>query len=294
MKKDKKSLLVLCVTKNSGKQLEKTLKKFAKINKYFSDFKVLVYENNSTDTTKVVLKTAKDKYTFVDYYSFDYTKEEIDTIAPFKHKPRMIPCGIQMIAYGRNFLREKAKDFAENYENVLVFDPDVFYFNPYEIVKRLDKFINNDYNVMSVNGLTKALKYRDAYAYRSQENFYGPEYLGETWWKEDVHKIQKRYIAKKLVPVYSAFGGAAFYKTKEYITATYSALHTTESFDWQEDLLKSVPALERKDAAKIREPIENTNYTAPVVCEHVPFHYELYKKGYTKQYVDTSWKILFL
>lgn len=291
--KEKKSLLVLCVTKNSGKQLETTLKRFSKIENRFSRFKVLVYENNSTDTTQEVLKRSKEKYRFLDYYSFNYTDEEIETIAPLKHKPRMIPCGIQMIAHGRNFLLKKASQLQNDFENILVFDPDVFYFNPKKMVKQLDFFCKQSLNVLSVNGLTKALKYRDAYAYRSQAYFYGPEYLGKKWWDTEVHKIQRRFFGKKLVSVYSAFGGAAFYKTQEYITAKYSALHTEASFEFQEHQLEKNRNLKNNEIL-IRHPIENTNYTGPVVCEHVPFHYELYKKGFTKQAIDSSWRILFI
>ncbi len=294
MKKNKNSLLVLCVTKNSGNQLQKTLERFSKIQNHFSRFKILVYENNSSDNTKEVLKEAKLRYSFLDYFAFDYTQEEIDSIAPIKHKPRMIPCGVQMIAHGRNFLLEKAKDVSSDYEYTLVFDPDVFYFNPRQIVKAVKTFQKLGAHVLSVNGLTKALKYRDAYAFRSKNFLYGPEYLGQTWWKEIVHHIQKRFIINKKIPVYSAFGGAAIYNTKEYIKGQYSALHTDISLMVQKEIIECNPNSLRLDSAPLDSPIENTNYTGAVVCEHVPFHYSLYNEGFTKQYIDTSWKILFL
>ncbi len=288
------SLIVLCLAKNNAKQLQKTLKRFDKIKDYFTDFKVLVYENNSTDSTKDVLRKAKETYSFIEYYSFDYTDEELEKVATIRLKPSMKQCRIQHIAKGRNFLLEKVRDSFSTFSITLAFDSDVFYFNPYKIVSAVATFNKNECNVLSVNGLTKVFKYRDAYAFRSNSFPYGPEYLGQTWWSETVHQIQKRYKSNQLLPVYSAFGGAALYNTNEYVKGNYSALHTDTSLKVQKEISEVNPSSTRTDAAPINSPVENTNYTGPVVCEHVPFHYTFYKQGFTKQFIDTSWKMLFL
>ncbi|MFI3257869.1 MAG: glycosyltransferase family A protein [Spirochaetales bacterium] len=289
------SLAILCLAKNNANRLKKNLRYFDKMQPYFSDFKVLIYENNSIDATKKILNEAKKIYPFLEVYSFDYSEQEINAIAPVKTAPQMTPCRIQHIAYGRNFLLQKLKEKSNAYEYTLVFDCDALYFNPFKAVKLAYKFVDSDIDVLSVNGLTKMLKYRDGYAFRSKHYPYGPEYLGEIWWTSVLPHIQKRFFTKKLMPVYSAFGGAAVYKTKTYTMASYSALPTDDFIEMQKKFVHDNPHVKDFDkVANPEKPMPNTGYTDAVICEHVPFHYTLYKKGYTKQFVDTSWKMLFL
>lgn len=285
------SLVVISTVKNIGSALKHNVKKLAKIEKYFEQFSILVFENNSTDSTKKVLSELKQKYSFFNYISNDFSDTEIKQIATAQHKSGT-PCRIELISYARNILLKKVKDEYAEYQYTLVIDLDLAFFNPYKIVKIIQKYGKTNFDMISANGLTKKLVYRDAFAFRTLIHPLGPEFIDGYWWSNVVYQIQTRLRGKQLLPVLSAFGGAAIYKTKAYISSEYSALPTPQYALIHSNINFSlVNSTELSQAATLPQP--NTNYNKPIICEHVPFHYGMIAQGFTNLFIDPTWKILF-
>jgi len=284
--------LIIGITKDGGKRLNRNIHKLLKIRRYIKTCDFLIYENNSNALTKQVLADLKSEISGFDYLSEDLTQEQIAAICTTRNDAGK-PCRIELIAYARNTLQAKAKEKQDQYDYILNIDLDVLLFNPLDALKSLVRFAHTPFDIITGYGMTKRIRYRDAYAFRSPEFPYGPEYMPEFWWTTVVHQIQGRYGRNKKLPVYSAFGGAALYTSKAYFAATYDCHPTPLFLKKQAELLaKSAPAAEQT-AHAVTEPQPNTHNLAPIVCEHVPFHYALIDQGLDKIFVDTSWRFMF-
>lgn len=295
------SILVIGITKDGGKLLEHNIKKLLKLRKYAKTVDFLIYENNSAKQTKDILKNLKEKITGFDFISEDLTAEQIDSICKTKTENGK-PCRIELITYARNMLQAEAKKrvFTQNtsdcekYQYILNIDLDVLIFNPLDCLKSLLRFSNTDFDCITGYGMTKWLRYRDAYAFRNVEFPFGPEFMPKFWWEKTWHQIQQRNPKKLKIPVYSAFGGAALYKSTVYFSSIYNCHPQNEEFlkIHNKLLKKSNPSSEQlKNASET--PQANTEYTKPIICEHVPFHYKLIDLGFDKIFVDTSWRFIF-
>lgn len=296
------SILVIGITKDGGKMLQHNVKKLLKMRKYVQTCDFLIYENNSAQQTKDILKKLKEKINGFDYVSEDLTKDQIEEICQTKTENGK-PCRIELITYARNKLQTEAKKrvFDQNgaadkpkYQYILNIDLDVLLFNPLDSLKSLLRFAGTDFDCITGCGMTKWLRYRDAYAFRSSSFPFGPEFMPEHWWDVTWHQIQQRYPKNLKIPVYSAFGGAAVYKSKAYFAAVYNCHPTSPDFlqKHAELVKKSKPSADQIEKAS-QTPAPNTGYTAPIICEHVPFHYKLIDLGFDKIFVDTSWRFIF-
>ncbi len=285
------SLLVVGTVKNAARKLKKNIEAYAKLRRFFTRVEFLLYENNSADGTKDILRQLSLSYPFFHYISEDIPDEQIRNIARAKD-PSGRPCRIEIISYARNRLLDRIKERYENFSYILNVDFDAFLFNPADVVKAFEKHRRIDFDCISANGLTKRLRYRDAYAFRNSEFPFGPEFLGEYYWGHTVHQIQKRYPAHMMLSVYSAFGGAALYRTEAYVSSVYSPYPSATFLKIQNTLDISAASPETVKM-KSPVPVADTKYDMPIICEHVPFHYGMIEAGYKKQYVNTDWRILF-
>lgn len=287
----KHSLAILAIVKNCEKTLYKNVKKISKLCSEFSSVKMFVFENNSTDNTKEILKKCKEDFDFFNFWAFDYSEEELHQIAPTLHVKGKL-CRIELITHARNFLLDRLKEESNNFDYTLVIDIDAFYFN----VKKLPKIIKkySDFDCISVNGLTKRLRYRDAFAFRSKDFPFGPEFFNDYWWSTLVFKMQRRYFGNNLIPVFSAFGGMAIYKTQSYISSSYACHPTKEYLAIQKQIYESVNIQDKEKITDISKPLPNTNFNSDIICEHVPLHYKMIFNGFDKIYMLPSWIMFFI
>ena len=284
-------LLVIGITKNGGFMLKHNLKKLLKLRKKFMQLDFCFYENNSTDGTTEFLENLSKKYNGISVLSEKIDSNQCAKICRTKTTDGKL-CRIELITYARNKLLEFIKPIAKNYDFILNIDMDILIQNVNDIIKTFERFKNESFDCVSGCGMTKWLKYRDAYAFRSKEFPYGPEFLGDYWWNTTVHQIQKRYPKDLIIPVFSAFGGAAIYKTDAYLSSSYNCYCDDEFLQRHEKIDKSNASIDQKKNCSSK-PIANTNYTEPIICEHVPFHYQMREKGFNKIFIDTSWKFIF-
>jgi len=180
-----------------------------------------------------------------------------------------------------------------NNASVTDVDADVACFSNRDIRRNALRLGIGEEDCVCANGLNKWLKYRDAFAYRSAAHPYGPELLGEYWWEYTKKRIQGRLRGEALFPVYSAFGGAALMTMDAFRAGRYSAIPDSNYMDVQRSLdCEGASEDERLRAGA--KPIPNSNYSKPIVCEHVPFFYSMRSRGLDRVAIDPRWKILFL
>lgn len=284
-------LLVIGITRNGGFLLKYNIYKLLKLRKFFQNVDFCIYENDSTDGTKEYLTDLTDKIDGFKVLSEQIDEKKCAEIITTKTVDGA-PCRIELISYARNRLLDFIKPFANNYDYILNIDLDILVHNTKQIVKTFERFKNISFDCITGCGLTKWLRYRDAYAFRTSEFPFGPEFLNEYWWQVTVHQIQKRYPKNLKLSVFSAFGGAAIYKTEAYLSSEYNC-HCNEEF------LKNHEKIDKSnaDSEQIKhcslKPVPNTQYLTPIICEHVPFHYRMRENGFDKIFVDTSWRFIF-
>jgi hypothetical protein len=287
-----KRLVVIAIVKNNARTLKRAILKLEKLRGFFDRVAFVVYENNSTDGSKEIIQTLSREISAFTYACEDLSALDMSAIATAVHKNGK-PCRIELIARARELARALAiRDYGD-YDLVLNFDTDAAWFALGDIARNAVQVASGAFDCVCANGITKWLKYRDAFAYRSPKHPYGPELLGEYWWDVTRARIQRRLVGTRRVPVYSAFGGAALYSMEAYKAGRYSAIPGYDYMEVQKslDTTMSLPD-ERSRASAV--PIANTNYSKPIVCEHVPFHYAMRAKGFGRIAVDPEWRILFL
>jgi hypothetical protein len=210
-------VLICGVCKDIASSVPNTIKNIEKLGSKFTDYSVIIYENNSQDATNSLLSAWAKRSKKVVFLSETLSAHDL----PSTREER--------IARARNIVLAKAKSLnSEEYKYLIMADLD---FNgPWpiaEIVSSLKRKIKWD--CISANGINKIFKnektsrlvYWDRYAFRNKRYPVGPEIVGASWWKD----LQKEwfYLSKThLVPVYSAFGGLAIYKTSTILRFSYS------------------------------------------------------------------------
>jgi len=237
------STIVCGCTKNSASYIEKHLSLLYSMSPLFEKFKMMIYENNSTDHTKEILEEFKKKHIL-----FDYVSENIN-----------IPIRTQVLAHGRNTLLQ----YISGYEYMIMVDLDdvISTFKPGQL-KYL--FQEKEWDALFANCLGK---YYDIWALRIGRDTWTPdcpfEVIDYDCWemaqqyksKRVVSQHQKQIPIRGLIPVDSAFGGLGIYKVSTIEKAM-------------------------KKEMKLYQGIKNEGIKNDrIVCEHVSFHNELKKIG---------------
>ena len=167
---------------------------------------------------------------------------------------------------------------------------------------------------MAANDLYLIGYYRDRYSFRDQRFPLGPEMIGNIWWWELVRSWFKIPEGGDWLPVYSAFGGLAIYKTQSILPFSYSGVVTEDLRNYYSIIFPTIPRkhfhrtvylslldkAEKKNARDV--PIvfrQNTakeavkGYIPVTVCEHVTLHAAMATHGYGKFFINPKMKVAF-
>ncbi len=252
-----KPKIVVCgCTKNSGSYIKSHLDKVYSIKSISSDFQMVIFENDSTDNTKKVLKNFQSTHNNV-HMIFDTLKDKIKIssnvikpFCPYVKKPLNI-------AFARNILLDYVEKHYSNFDFMIMIDLDsvVKNFKPQHIKSVLEKYKNSSWDVLTANSDTK---YYDIWALRIYPNIWDNNLHGKLWkgpidydcWV--MKNINDSVYGNKvnipsdfpLIPVTSAFGGLGIYKIPSILGSRYSA-----------------------------------EFDQSLTCEHVHFHDQIIKKG---------------
>ena len=243
----KYSVIIAGCCINVQQFIEKNLFIMDEIGKQFKDYKVVIYENDSTDSTRDLL--IKHKKT-----NYDYIFENSINI-----KNRT-----ERIAYCRNKILDRINNNYLQYDYLLMLDMDDILVSG-KLIKTINTcflYKQDQWDAMFANC---SYKYYDIYALRKKD------YLTSCCWN-NVHMMMKQGVPnmiaynscitkymvhypenKKLIPVLSAFGGAGLYKLKSIKNAKYIGT--------------------------------DPNHIDNQICEHVPFNTNLINRN-CKLYIN--------
>jgi glycosyltransferase involved in cell wall biosynthesis len=200
------SIIVCGCTKNSAIYIHKHLQLLYDMAPLFQKFKMLIYENNSTDNTVEMLELFKQTHP-----NFDYITENLNV------KPRT-----ETLAHGRNTLLRNI----QGYEYMIMTDLDdvIATFKPSQI-KYLFENTYDEWDGLLANCLGK---YYDIWALRIERDKWTPlcpfQVIDYDCWEKaqeyrsnlvvSQHQISIP-VSTPLIPVTSAFGGFGIYKVNK-------------------------------------------------------------------------------
>jgi len=198
--------------KNIENYVKKSLENIEECGKLFNSFKVIIYENDSTDNTRKILnENKKDNY----YYIFENNIQE--------------PRRTMRISNGRNKILDKMKELnLKMFDYLIMLDLDDVT-NSGSFIKTIQTcFQYDDWDVLTAN---QKNKYYDLWALRKKG------YLEYDVWgeiakdspiedKEIIYKkINESKFENGLIEVDSAFGGIAIYKIASIKNCIYVGEH---------------------------------------------------------------------
>ena len=279
------------IVKNIEKNIPSMYDFINKLKTCIPNLEVCIYENNSTDATKHLLKSSD----YIEVLCEDYDESFFLTFPARTYDNK--GCRIHKIAYARNQLLKMVATKKLNEDDYFILID--FDFNNSPDVKVisfiLDKF-PKEADVLFANGIDRNGHYYDAYEFRSNELPFGPEILGEQFWSDShMAKIQKPiHPQSDFIPVISAFGGLAIYRANIIKDCTYSADITDDLHTFYSGLSIQDPTPQThingcslgcylKDMNIFYK--NNSGYNYPVAAEHVNFHHSIRKKGFTHMFI---------
>ncbi len=223
--------VVICgVCKDVATRVTRSMRIMEKIGNLFSDYRIIVYENNSWDATPKILKKWRFRNSkvlviseFVSLVSLEKTivNRQYDE-GKIKNRKLFIP---ETIARARNIVLDKAMSaIYKDFEYLIWMDMDFVLEPSYDGIKEVFQS-KRSWDAVFAYGIDPTGNFWDWFALRDEREPLGPELLGWEWYKEKkrtFHKYDNWY------PVYSAFNGCGIYKKSSIIDCKYSALVTQD------------------------------------------------------------------
>jgi hypothetical protein len=290
-------ILICGVCKDISPTLINTIKNIEYLGDLFADYAVIIYENNSSDRTPIQLANWAKINKRVIFKSENLAAAEMPASRTEK------------IARARNMVLEIAKDpIFQDFKYLVMADLD---FKKSWPIEEILKTINSEseWDCVSANGVRRNNYYHDFYALRNNKFPFGPELLGDDFWWEEVNEGYKIPYHEIWMPVYSAFGGLAIYKTSSIINFSYSGVVTEDLTTYYKHIISSIPQTHPiiqkylnlidgsvdEDSLNSMIPIifrpnipcEHPLDYAPITCcEHVPLHASMFLHGFGKFYIN--------
>ena len=286
--------IVICgVCRNVSSAADNTIRNIEQLGSNFSDYAVIIYENNSTDDTAAR------------FANWEKTNSHVVFLSETLSKKKLAASRTVRIANARNKVLDIVrKKKYEKYKYLIMVDLDFTHPWPIdEIIRTIHQPF--DWDCISANGITASGIYYDRFAYRSTDFPFGPELLDHEFWTDlppDYNGTWFRLPPNGLPRVYSAFGGLAIYKTDTIKKFSYSG---TATKDLKKHYKNIVTAIAKDHAHLIRyqkitgqraedkilfrkncmEWQADTDETI-AVCEHVTLHASMALKGYDGIYIN--------
>lgn len=204
------------------------------IGSLFTDYRVIVYENNSKDRTVFLLKRWQKLNSRLELITENLSNSELSQEI-INHKLNGNFYHPELIARARNTVLDHIfSDRYEDFSHVIWMDMD-FTFTP-NLEGLVEAFeTDRDWDAIFAYGIDPSNLYWDWYAFRDAAYPIGSELLGNTWWR-----IPKKLLlsqSDEWYPVYSAFGGCGIYKKASLENCRYSAVVTEDLKTLSEKLI---------------------------------------------------------
>jgi len=219
------SNVVFCsIVRDCEKSLKSNIPVVEKLMSKFKNSKVIVFENDSKDNTKAILKNwgnnSPNVYvTCENYNEISIPANELEGTNKYFSKHRMS----RMIRYRNKYL-EKLKTLNFNYDYFIEIDLDIEKFYIDGIAHSFG--LAEEWDVVAANGYsyspTFKKRFHDTYALVE----YGKGNVAQD--EKTILENQKKWSFLKknmpLIPVYSAFGGIAIYKSETIGNKEYKVI----------------------------------------------------------------------
>jgi len=259
---------------------------------------VCLYENNSTDSTKDFLQDFSKCFDWIEVVSEDL-ENSFFLKQGFGRTWDNKPCRIEMIAYARNKLLKmiESKNL-ERQDFFILMDLDMKMAPSIDVFEVILRQMPLQVDALFSNGISGNGRYYDGYELRTKEYPFGPEILGEHFWsKEHMDKILKEiHPDHPFIPVISAFRGIAIYRGNVFRGCKYSADITDELHEFYSQQV--LPESNEKPVTHHEGILlgcylkdnkifyrNNSGYNYPIAAEHVNFHLQVRKKGFTNMFI---------
>ena len=302
--------VIICgVVKNVADKILTSVNLCINIGKLFDDYKIIIYENNSTDNTKEVLKGLnKDKIKIIsETIDYDEIKKNSKIWAYTQVTGSDHPFRMEQIANARNKLLDEIKKY-NDFTYVIMIDLDTHHFESNGIIDSFNNRDLNSWDVIYANGKDNYGFYYDKYALRCYSNvfLFGAELYGDDFYvKRNNLTINFDNDDNHLIPVISAFGGIGIYKKEVFNNCSYSSLIDESITNFYHNLLSNLP--DNSISPEIMRLLENpcnkfsggfittykkndnnynlywkncNGYDKPCLCEHTYLNINLISKGY--------------
>ena len=283
--------IIICgILKNAEyKNIQVNMELAIETGKQFNDYKIVLYENNSTDNTKQILQNyaLNEHFTIVSEDIDNLNLKEKNVIWAYTEITGSDhPCRIEHISNARNkLLQEINKPEYSTFSHVIMIDLDS---NGWDINGILDSFSRTEeWDAI----FASSPSYYDFYALRCDALPFGPEITGEHFWKDR----QNFHIPNdNLIPVYSAFNGIGIYKKHLLEKYNYDFVVNDEVKIFYKKYMKT-NNISEVHTEIIKNPCSmfpfglsdeniywksNSGYKGLVICEHVPLNIAIYNNNY--------------
>ena len=300
------NVLFLGVVKNVESVIKNNINKVFFLMNNFGKSKLVIYENNSTDNTKTILKEFSEDERIVcimEDFTDKQIKENSEIWAYTKVTGSDHPCRIEQISNARNkVISEINKNEYDEYDVVVWIDMDLLNFHFENLESYVDEVKNDEKTILTGN----SPRYYDYYALRVNQDInqgytnriLGPEIVGERFWhyisRDEIFLTQRQLV-------FSAFNGIGIYHKNvfknhrynyivdEFVEKYYLALlkenkNLLRYFDFISSDCPKFPGGKKNEENKIFWK-NNSGYDKPVVCEHVALHASLNLENY-KIYIE--------
>lgn len=205
------------IARDNSYQLPNVMRHIEYIGQFFAEYKVIIFENDSSDATKLMLNIWQNINPRVRIISQD-----------FFNKKRL---SIKFMAEARNrYLKALYQKEYNAFDTVIVINMDMIY--GIDIRGIQDSFSKiAGWDAVCSNGILNSVgNIYDVFAFRDEAFPYGPvayklRYAKDYWAKENISAMRKIYPPNSgLVRVDSCFGGFAIYKRKLFKNCFYDSI----------------------------------------------------------------------
>ena len=257
-----KTIIICSIVRNAEKGLKKNIPVIKQLCTLFSDYKIIIYENNSIDNTKKILtewNKSDPKHVFTLLNDNDSTPS-IPNSKQTSYNPFFSNMRIEKMARLRNKYMEYIEENNWVSDYLMVVDLDVSELFIDGIVSALEK--NKEWDAITAFGYsispTLRIRYHDTYALVEKNQYSIPQT------EKIIVSLQKKYgyltNKKEWIKVYSAFGGLAIYKFKAIKNLKYKV-------------------------------IPNNDPNVEVRCEHFSLYQQMHNNGFNNIYIVPEMKL---
>lgn len=215
------SVFICGLARDIDYRLERLIPKIEQLGRSFKDYGIFIYENDSKDRTKEIIKQWGISNSKVSFLSENLNAERLTDLSPQRIK--------LAASYRNKYMNYIRQNFYKHHnEYTIVIDLDIYNF----LIDGIADSIGHDnWDCIASNGrcsisLIKSDNvYYDAFAHEDDEE---RKIRSSGRLMDSFRNIQQRYsplqVGDQLVPVDSAFNGLALYKTRSILNCNYGVI----------------------------------------------------------------------